>query len=260
MERNNDPKVRENPTMQFLTLKEVLALPPGTPVPATAGTIKDLSAYQSGTNEHGPWSIQNAFIEDDSGSLPMKIGNQAEIPRTMIGQTLFFLAHKKTKGGLSGLKADMEEWSEEGKVKPYTILAMAKSGEMLTEAQFAERMKTEVATQPPQTTALPLQNTTPQQQNMVPVVQNAIPPAQNVVVPTAPVITEVRHENKGPVGYRVTEIHYEKKVYTGNYCSESLGVTLQVEPGQGAAAVDAAKAFCVKHLPPEFIGPGKPVK
>jgi len=254
--------------MQLLTLKEVLALPPGTPVPATAGMIKDLSAYQSGTNEHGPWSIQNAFIEDDSGSLPMKIGNQAEIPRTMIGQTLFFLAHRKTKGGLSGLKADLEEWSEEGKVKPYTILAMAKSGEMLTEAQFAERMKTDAATQPPQTTTLPLQNATLPQQNAAPPQQNTVLPVQNPTptqqTPAVPGETRIAvasgQQEKKASGYKLTEIRFEKKVYLGNYCSESLGVTLQVEPGQGVAAVEAARAFCVKHLPPEFIGKGNPAK
>ena len=55
---------------------------------------------------------------------------------------------------------------------------------------------------------------------------------------------------------RITEIRYERTVNTGNYCSEKLGVTLDVPEGfKGTDAVAIAKKFVAKNLPEEWLPP-----
>lgn len=235
-----------------MTIAEIMKLPPGTPVPETCGMIKGVGPYTEG-QEPVPWSLQCIFIQDAKGSIPVKIGNHPKIEPTATGTVVYFVAHKKANGGLSGLKVDTDRQMEDGKPKEWSVLAVARSAEILTEEQWQAKNAPAAAVQQ---TAVPVQqNAAPVQQTSVPV-QQTTTPVQETKGPEA----SPSHEAPGVTttgtgaGIRISELRYERTVNTGNYCSEKLGVTIELQPGvKGQVAFDAAKAFLESHLPPEFV-------
>lgn len=227
-----------------MTIAEIMKQPPGTPIPVACGMVKGVGPRATGDSP-APWSLQNIFIGDATESIPVKIGNHEEIPQTAVGTVLYFCAHKKPTGGLSGLKVDMDRQMDNGKPKEWPVLAVARSADIMTEDQWQAKNAPAVAVQ---------QSATPVVQNAVPVQQTAAP-----VVQTATPVQTVQVKAKEPTqtggGYtRITEIRHERTVNTGNYCSEKLGITVELAPGADSqSAFEAAKAFVDSHLPPEFI-------
>lgn len=223
--------------MQTLSIKEILCLTPGSPVIATAGKIVSVKEFEKGSGEAGPWTLQDIFIEDATGEINVRISNHEEIPIGAIGAVRVFAAHQKAKGGLSGLKIEEEEFQEtpDGPITKYKLLAVSRTGEIMTEEEWAKRNPVIPEKAKGQTqTAPPMQG-----QNLPQDI-----PARDVAPPATTTM-------------RITELRYERTVNTGNYCSEKMGVTIALEPGtKGDVAVEAAKKFLGKHLPEEVIPAG----
>ncbi len=228
-----------------MTIAEIMKLPPGTPVPVACGMVKGVGPRASGDNP-APWSLQNIFIGDATESIPVKIGNHDEIPQSVVGTVLYFVAHKKPTGGLSGLKVDLDRQMEGGKPKEWPVLAVARSGEIMSEEDWQKK----------NAPATPAPSRAPAAS--APVAQPTPEPAKPVTVqaptpqPEAPAKTVAPVQSNAAI--RISELRYERTVNTGNYCSEKLGVTIELQPGTtGEEAYQQAKQFVESHLPPEFI-------
>lgn len=237
-----------------MTIAEIMKLPPGTPVPVACGMVKGVGARSAGDNP-APWSLQHLFIADGTATdgIPVKIGNHPEIPASAVGTVLYFVAHKKPTGGLSGLKIDVDRQMEGGKPKEWSVLAVARSAEILTEEQWQAKNAPAAAVQ--QAAAPVMQNAVTVQQNAAPVQQTTTPVQESRGPESSPSPEPPGVTTTGTgAGIRISELRYERTVNTGNYCSEKLGVTIELQPGvKGQTAFDAAKAFLESHLPPEFI-------
>lgn len=243
-----------------MTIAEIMKLPPGTPVPVACGMVKGVGPRATGDNP-APWSLQNIFISDATESIPVKIGNHDEIPQTAVGTVLYFVAHKKPTGGLSGLKVDMDRQMEGGKPKEWPVLAVARSGEIMSEEDWQKKNATAVppaqaapATQPAPSPTVPVQQAAvPVQQSPAPMAQITHPMKQAEAAQMAAAAQPCRNSS-------FKELRYERTVNTGNYCSEKLGVTLEIGSDESPEqAFQSAKQFLATHLPPEFI-PDKGVR
>ncbi|MFA5266059.1 MAG: hypothetical protein WC378_19730 [Opitutaceae bacterium] len=226
-----------------MTIAEIMKLPPGTPVPVACGMVKGVGPRASGDNP-APWSLQNIFIGDATESIPVKIGNHDEIPQSVVGTVLYFVAHKKPTGGLSGLKVDLDRQMEGGKPKEWPVLAVARSGEIMSEEDWQKKNAPAAAPAP----------AAPVQQTAVPVQQTAVPVGQIAQPTKQAAAAQMTAEPQPCRNNSFKELRYERTVNTGNYCSEKLGVTIAVGSDENPEqAFQSAKQFLATHLPPEFI-------
>lgn len=225
----------------MFTIKELLTLTAGSPVPEARGIVRSLGKYTRGTLENAEYSLQEMFIEDETGSIAVKIGNKPEIADEYAAQhwPIYFVARTKPNGGLIGLRIDEGTYEEEGQTKKQKFLAVGRAADVLSEREYAARTGS----------ALPAKAAKP------PIAESA--PVQSSA-PAAPAPAPAPGK---PAGLRVTELRYERVVNTGNYCSERLGLTLALEPETKASdALAAAKTFVEKNLPKEVVPQGRELK
>lgn len=216
--------------MKTPTLKEIRNLTPGTLIPMCSGKITAISDFSRGTHEGIMWSLQNIMLSDDTGEMPVKVGNHDEIPQDWLGKNLLILAHKKLKGGLSGVKLDEEEYQEGGLTKKFRQISIAKSGELVLQngdiqEEAAEQPEEEAKIDP----AVPV--------HLRPPVSEQPQPVKSEPEPVSV-----------PVAVRATELRYERTINTGNYCSEKIGLTMEIPAGVKAVdALRTAQAFIEKY-------------
>lgn len=223
--------------MKTPTLKQIKEGPVGQMIPMCSGTITNIDEFQKGSVEGTDWTLQNIMISDDSAELPVRIGNHAEIPKEWKGQRVLIMAHRKTKGGLSGVKLEEEAYNDGGTVKTFRQISMAKSGEIVLDNQSQQVDDANLVegfvgeeTVPPSTAPAPVQAGIPSK------------PSQKI----KPVAV--------PPGTTFTELRYERTVNTGNYCSEKMGVTVAI--GDGATPEDAlvaAQIFLERYMLKEVV-------
>lgn len=97
--------------MKPTPIPDLYELPHKADVYCTAGTLKAVfprktGTTRSGTNAGQPWSLQNLVLTDENGNeIPVKLdGRNDEIPKSWMGRTVMFEAHKGERGW-SGLYA-----------------------------------------------------------------------------------------------------------------------------------------------------------
>lgn len=92
-----------NTTMRVIPLSEVLLMEPGEIVTATKGKLKSVFERNTGTNEHGDWSLQNLVITDGAAEIKVKVGDRDAIPQAWKGK-LIYLNSINGEKGITGLK------------------------------------------------------------------------------------------------------------------------------------------------------------
>lgn len=114
--------------MTPIPLKEVLSLNPGTVISGVRGTVKAVCERFTGEqpqsdNTVRKWSLQDLILNDNGTEVCVKVANHEPIPVEKQGQSLYLLAHQKSRGGMSGLKVDEEEGQK--------VLRVSQSGELV---------------------------------------------------------------------------------------------------------------------------------
>lgn len=224
--------------MKTPTIKQIKEGVVGAYIPMCSGIVQAIDTYQQGNHEGIEWTLQNIMIQDDTGEMPVRIGNHPEIPKDWVGKRVLILAHKKAKGGLSGVKLEEEQYQDGGVTKSFRQISMAKSGEIVLDEQAAEPESTDVERDEELA-----QQTAPQPK-------------------TDPTPTEMKPAGKVkpvavPPGTSFTELRYERTVNLGNYCSEKMGVTVAI--GNGTPPEDAlvaAQIFLEKYMMKEVVPVG----
>lgn len=206
------------------------------------------------------WTLQNIFIADATGSIPVKIGNNREVGETEAGTVFYFVAAKKPSGALMGLKVGTDRSIEGGKTNEWKVLEVARSAEILTEEEWQKR-NAPAAPPHPQTPApapapIPVPATVPEPV-IHPTERPAAPQPVSVDSPAGKQSMEKLEavlNNQGAGNHWIKEIRLEKTVNTGNYCSEKLGLAIELGPEDDAeAAFRTAEQFIKSHLPPEVV-------
>lgn len=90
---------------RIVTLKEALAYDKGEIIPSVRGKLTALYDRNSGTNDRGEWSIQNAELTDATGKIKLKITDRDALPKEWKGREVVLSCNDGNKG-LTGLKAD----------------------------------------------------------------------------------------------------------------------------------------------------------
>lgn len=114
--------------MNPIHLSEAVKCGPGTVIPGVKGTVSSVCEYNEGDQTQPDksvrhWSLQSIIIEQDATRVPVQLVNKPRIMPDAVGRGICLLAHEKTRGGLSGLKVELE-----GNGK---ILRVSSSGEVV---------------------------------------------------------------------------------------------------------------------------------
>lgn len=117
------------------TISEILKIEPGKIIPQVHGTIAVIAerypptGWMEEINSDGSkrlWSLQTIILEQDGAQIEVQIANKEPIPPEAKGKSLYLIAHQKARGGMSGVKVDVDEGRK--------LLRVSASGELV----FAE--------------------------------------------------------------------------------------------------------------------------
>lgn len=112
--------------MRVIHLSEVLQMEPGETVTATKGKLKAIFERNTGTNEHGDWSIQNVILADGEVEMKVKVCDRdAAIPSAWKGK-LIYLTSVNGEKGITGLKVKEDTYKD----KTSKILSATKTAEI----------------------------------------------------------------------------------------------------------------------------------
>lgn len=100
--------------MRVVSIGEVKQLDHKEVVPSVRGILKSVFKPNAGTNDHGPWSIQNVMLKDSSGEIKVSLRNRDEIPLTAKGQAILIECNDGDKGK-TGVYAEDDDYR--GKVE-----------------------------------------------------------------------------------------------------------------------------------------------
>lgn len=254
--------------MLIPTIKDIIALPDQTALRAMRGRIKAVTEYKSRPDPVSGqiMTVQELFLEDFSGEVNVKVGNHPDLI-SMVGKDVVFLATQKVKGGFTGLKCSTDQKPDSGVYPCVRVSKGATIQEAVAEApgQPAEQgPAVQQQTAPPQQPA-PVQPTPAAVQTIAITQPTPQQPAKIAQLTQSPQQAQVTERMvPGPVDSRmcrVSVVSYKRTVNTGNYCSETMELT--VEAGERTdidALIGEIKAKISQHLPPEFIPPGGKVK
>lgn len=144
------------------TIAELLQTEPPKVIPQVHGTIAVIAerypptGWMEETNSDGSkrlWSLQTIVLEQNGAQIECQIANKDPIPAEAKGRSLYLLAHQKSRGGLSGVKLDVDEGRK--------ILRVSASGELVF-AEPAAKISAPEAKQPgAPTPQKPISVTTP---------------------------------------------------------------------------------------------------
>jgi hypothetical protein len=96
--------------MRVVSIGEVKQLDPKETVPCVRGTIKSVFKPNKGTNDKGPWAIQNVIIKDGSGEIKVSIRNhELEVPMSAKNQPITIACHEGDRGK-TGVYAEDDEY------------------------------------------------------------------------------------------------------------------------------------------------------
>ncbi len=105
--------------MRLIPIKDLLAMEEEEAVPAMRGTIKRVFGRSEGSNEHGPWSLQNVIVTEpgnDKIEIKVKLKDQEEVPEKSKGRSLYVESHRGDRG-MTGIK--IKEETYQGKPRKY---------------------------------------------------------------------------------------------------------------------------------------------
>jgi hypothetical protein len=101
--------------MRVVSIGEVKQLDHKETVPSIRGIIKAVFKPNTGSNDKGPWSIQNVVIKDGSGEIKVSLRNhEIEVPASAKNQPIL-IACKESDKGKTGVYAEDDEYR--GKVE-----------------------------------------------------------------------------------------------------------------------------------------------
>jgi hypothetical protein len=121
-EQNNEHRKH----MRVIHLSEVLQMEPGETVTATKGKLKSVFERNTGTNEHGDWSIQNVILADGELEIKVKVcDRETAIPSAWKGKLIYLTSVNGDKG-ITGLKVKEDTY----KGKTSKILSATKTAEI----------------------------------------------------------------------------------------------------------------------------------
>jgi hypothetical protein len=90
--------------MNITSIKDVGDMTGGDPVLAMRVTVKNAYPPKGGTNEWGDWSVQNATLEDDTGTIKGGFFNSNQDLRNFTGGQVTIKSGKDQKGKFSGIE------------------------------------------------------------------------------------------------------------------------------------------------------------
>lgn len=185
--------------MRVWTPTEVLGCQAGVALECVAGHVTHVTDRKTGTNDYGPWSIQNVTIGDGGNRVKVKLMNQGELVKEALNHKLYVIAGQGKKGQPIGLVTELDTYKGQTsiivKANENASLSWnppAGAGEGGTQQPPAQKPATPPPTQqappPPQTQQAP---PPPPPQNAPPPIQPAgesAPPQQKPPVdPSNPV-------------------------------------------------------------------------
>lgn len=112
------PTKRRSQNMTFPSLKEVLALEPGTVVPGVQGSIAGvgerypatgMAETQMSDGSKRLWSIQAVLLAQNGEQTEVEIQNKDPIGQDKVGASVYFISQQPPQGRLVGVKVDAKE-------------------------------------------------------------------------------------------------------------------------------------------------------
>ena len=67
-------------------IEDIEQLEPDEPIMCVQGKLLEVFPRKTGENSTGPWSIQNAVLQDKTGKIDIWIKDRDELPKTWEGQ------------------------------------------------------------------------------------------------------------------------------------------------------------------------------
>lgn len=209
------------------TIAQILEMTDDMPVQAVRGKIIKVYPAKRGEGQHGPYSYQDADFTDGKATIKVSFSNRDDFDKTLLNKTVTFLANHGEKGW-NGLKTKDNEYNG----KTTRKLMITKQAEIhVGDVVNAESP----APQSPQTPA-----TTPK-------------PAQDASQSSPAASASSKAANM-----RCTEVRYERKVYVGNYGTETISVTIQpLGDTTAKEALNQARKFVEAELKAEGVDKSK---
>lgn len=241
--------------MLIPTIKDIIALPDSAPLRAMRGKIKAVTEYRTRPDPISGqmMTVQEMFAEDPTGDINVKVANHPDLIG-LVGKEVVFLATQKVKGGFTGLKRSIDQ---KPGFEPYPCVRVSKGATITEAAAFDAANPSEPAAipQPDQPSQMVVQS--PMTKPFIPeqASQQSVPSQSPMAEPATerqPQIGQVIKEG----GLVVTTVSYGETVNTGNFCSDRMDITVQLNGTSVADGVAAIKYLLKKHLPPEFIPQG----
>lgn len=89
--------------MNVTTIKDIGDMTGGDPILAMRVTVKNAYPPKGGQNEYGPWTVQNATLEDETGTIKGGFFNATQDLRNFTGGQVTIKSGKDLKGKFSGI-------------------------------------------------------------------------------------------------------------------------------------------------------------
>lgn len=107
--------------MRVVNFSEVLQYGIGEKIPCFRGILAKAYDYNSDTNEHGPWSVQNVELVQPEGGGPklrVKVWNREPIPKHWVGKVVEVISVEGERGikGVS-MEQDTYKWRDGQPIK-----------------------------------------------------------------------------------------------------------------------------------------------
>lgn len=107
--------------MRVVNFNEVLQYGIGEKIPCFRGILAKVYDYNSDTNQHGPWSVQNCELVQPEGGGPklrVKVWNREPIPKQWVGRVVEVMAVEGDKG-IKGVQMEQDtyKWQQGQPIK-----------------------------------------------------------------------------------------------------------------------------------------------